>query len=62
MIKGVAPESISDLRSLVADRLPDYDLASGPENSFTLTMKPSIVKDTKTKAHAAGDRDHPQPH
>ena len=49
-IKGVAPNSISDLRSLVADRLPDYDLTSGPDNSFTLTMKPSIVKDTKTKA------------
>src|SRR5208283_4553595 len=49
-IKGVPPESFSELRSLVSDRLPDYDLASGPENSFTLTMKPSIVKDTKTKA------------
>ena len=49
-IKGVPPESISEFRSLVADRLPDYDLASGPENSFTLIMKPSIVKDTKTKA------------
>ena len=49
-IKGVAPNSISDLRSLVADRLPDYDLASGPDNSFTLSMKPSIAKETKTKA------------
>src|SRR5664279_4953615 len=49
-IKGVPAESISEFRSLVADRLPDYDLGSGPENSFTLTMKPSIVKDTKTKA------------
>ena len=49
-IKGVGSESIGDFRNLVADRLPDYDLASGPENSFTLTMKPSIVKDTKTKA------------
>jgi preprotein translocase subunit SecD len=49
-IKGVAPNSISDLRSLVSDRLPDYDLASGPDNSFTLSMKPSIAKDTKTKA------------
>src|ERR1039458_8669326 len=49
-IKGVPPESITDFRGIVADRLPDYDLASGPENSFTLTMKPSIVKDTKTKA------------
>src|SRR5271169_3881338 len=50
VIKGVPSESISEFRSLVADRLPDYDLGSGPENSFTLTMKPSIVKDTKTKA------------
>jgi preprotein translocase subunit SecD len=49
-IKGIPAESISEFRSLVADRLPDYDLASGPENSFTLTMKPSIVKDTNTKA------------
>jgi preprotein translocase subunit SecD len=49
-IKGVPPESITEFRSVVADRLPDYDLASGPENSFTLTMKPSVVKDTKTKA------------
>jgi preprotein translocase subunit SecD len=49
-IKGIPPESISEFRSLVADRLPDYDLASGPENSYTLTMKPSIVKDTKGKA------------
>jgi preprotein translocase subunit SecD len=50
VIKGVAPESIGEFRALVSDRLPDYDLASGAENSFTLTMKPSIVKDTKTKA------------
>src|ERR1035438_505019 len=49
-IKGIPAESITDFRGIVADRLPDYDLASGPENSFTLTMKPSIVKDTKTKA------------
>jgi len=49
-IKGIPSESIGEFRSLVADRLPDYDLASGPENSFTLTMKLSIVKDTKTKA------------
>src|SRR5664279_1163897 len=49
-IKGVPPESLSEFRSIVADRLPDYDLASGPDNSFTLTMKPSIVKDTRKKA------------
>src|SRR5271169_3619166 len=49
-IKGIPSESISDFRSLVADRLPDYDLGSGPDNTFTLTMKPAIVKETKTKA------------
>src|SRR6516165_9450817 len=49
-VKGIPSESIGEFRNLVADRLPDYDLASGAENSFTLTMKPSIVKDTKTKA------------
>jgi preprotein translocase subunit SecD len=50
VVKGVGAQSIADFRSIVADRLSDYDLASGPDNSFTLTMKPSIVKDTKTKA------------
>ncbi len=49
-IKGIPSESISDFRSIVADRLPDYDLASGAENSFTLTMKPGILKDDKAKA------------
>jgi preprotein translocase subunit SecD len=51
VINGVSPQSISDFRSLVSDRLADaYDLTSGANNSFTLTMKPSVVKDTKTKA------------
>ena len=50
VIKGIPSESISDFRTLVADRLPDYDLGSGPDNTFTLTMKPAIVKETKTKA------------
>jgi len=49
-IKGVPPESSNDLRTLVADRLPDYDLASAPENSWTLQLKPAAVKDMKAKA------------
>src|SRR6516162_9301189 len=49
-IKGVAPESSNDLRSLVSDRLPDYDLTSGAENSWTLQLKPAAVKDIRTKA------------
>src|SRR6516164_1505474 len=50
VVNGVTPESISEFRNYVSDRLQDYDLASGANNSFTLTMKPSIVKDTQTKA------------
>ena len=49
-IKGVPPESSSDLRRIVTDRLPEYDLTSGAENSWTLQMKPSIATDTKNKA------------
>jgi preprotein translocase subunit SecD len=49
-IKGVPPESSNELRTLVADRLPDYELASGPENSWTVQLKPAAVKDMKNKA------------
>jgi len=49
-IKGVPPESSSELRRIVTDKLPEYDLASGAENSWTVTMKPSIAADTRKKA------------
>lgn len=50
VIKGVPPESAGELRNLVSDRLPDYDLNSGAENSWTLQMKPSAAKAMKAKA------------
>jgi preprotein translocase subunit SecD len=50
VIKGVPSESIGDLRSLLGDRLPTYDAASGTDNSFTLTMKPASLVDLKTRA------------
>ena len=49
-VKGVPPESSSELRRIVGEKLPDYDLTSGAENSWALTMKPSVVSDTKKKA------------
>src|SRR5271165_2934800 len=33
IVNGVAPESISEFRNYVSDRLPDYDLTSGANNS-----------------------------
>ena len=49
-IKGVPPESSSDLRGIVQDRLPEYDLVSGPENSWVLSMKPSQLTELKDRA------------
>jgi preprotein translocase subunit SecD len=49
-LKGIPPESSNELRTLVADRLQDYDLASGADNSWTLQLKPATVKDIKGKA------------
>ena len=39
VIKGVSPESSSELRNLVQDRLAEYDAASGVNNVWTVTMK-----------------------
>ena len=50
LIKGVPPESAGDLRSIVQDRLSDYDLTSGPENSWVVAMKPSKEEDLKKHA------------
>src|SRR6266849_262845 len=52
VIKGVPPEQRSDLQSIVADRLPEYNLTSGTENSYTLTMKAQSLADLKNRAVA----------
>ena len=50
LLKGVPPESSSDLRSIVSDRLPEYDLTSGSENTWTVSMKPHSLADLKNRA------------
>lgn len=50
VIKGVSPESTADLRRIVTDRLPEYDLTSGAENSWTLAMKPQALAHMKDNA------------
>src|SRR5580704_5406862 len=52
VVKGVPPEATSDFRSLVSDRLPDYDATSGAENSWVLTMKQQTLRDLKDRAVA----------
>src|SRR5579884_4375264 len=50
VIKGVPPEQSSDLRRIVQDRLPEYDLNSGAENSWSLSMKPAQLTELKNRA------------
>jgi preprotein translocase subunit SecD len=50
LIKGVPPETGGDLRSIVSERLPEYDLASGAENSWTVTMKPQSLSELKNRS------------
>ncbi len=50
LIKGVPPENSGDLRRIVSERLPEYDLNSGAENSWTLAMKPSALTDLKDRS------------
>jgi preprotein translocase subunit SecD len=49
-IKGVPPEASGDLRRVVTDKFGDYELTSGAQNTWTLTMKSSVATDTKKKA------------
>jgi preprotein translocase subunit SecD len=50
VIKGVPPEASADLRSIVSDRLPEYDLKSGAENNWTVSMKPQALTELKNRA------------
>ena len=50
VLKGVLPEASSTLRSNVSDKVPEYDLTSGAENSWTLVMKPTVLSDLKKRA------------
>src|SRR5437868_11667114 len=50
VIKGVPPEASSDLRSIVTDRLPEYNLNSGAENTWTVSMKPQNLAALKNQA------------
>ena len=50
VLKGVPAESRKDLLDIANDRLPEYNLTSGADNSWTLAMKPQILSDLKNKA------------
>src|ERR1700677_4980872 len=50
VLKGVPPGSRTDLLSIVQDHLPEYDINSGADNTWNITMKPSLLTELKEKA------------
>ena len=50
LVKGVPSEQTSDFKSIVNDRLPEYDPVSGAENSWTVAMKPQALAELKNRA------------
>ena len=50
VLKGVPPDGRKDLLDIVSERLPEYNLNSGADNTWALTMKPQMLSDLKNKA------------
>jgi preprotein translocase subunit SecD len=50
VVKGVPPDQTNEFKSIVSDRLPDYDATSGAENSWTVAMKGTSLKELKDRA------------
>ena len=50
VIKGVPPESTSDLRTLVQDKLPEYNATSGANNTWAVAMLPSALDQLEKNA------------
>src|SRR5436305_9510487 len=48
-VKGVAADSVGAARDILGDE-NEYDTSSGPDNSFVVTMKPSVATTTKNAA------------
>ncbi len=49
-VRGVDISAAGDLRSIVQDQFGEYDLTSGPDNSWTVTLKPQVLQTLKTRA------------
>ena len=50
VLKGVPTEGRKDLVDITNERLPEYNLTSGAENTFVLSMKPQMLSEMKDKA------------
>ena len=61
VVKGVPPDQTSDFKSIISDRLPEYDAIFGRGeflDRFDEVAEPGRLEESRG---LAGDRDHPQP-
>ncbi|MGC2209258.1 MAG: protein translocase subunit SecD [Candidatus Korobacteraceae bacterium] len=49
-LRGVDLGASGDLRSLIADQFGEYDLVSGPDNTWSVSMKPTVLATLKSRA------------
>jgi preprotein translocase subunit SecD len=49
-LRGVDIGAAGDLRSLISDQFGEYDLVSGPDNTWTVSMKPAVLQTLKSSA------------
>ncbi|MGE5725487.1 MAG: hypothetical protein ACM34G_09960 [Acidobacteriota bacterium] len=49
-IKGVSADHSSELRDLVTTDLPEYNLSSGAQDTYSVSMKPSQLAELKNRA------------
>src|ERR1700747_3246406 len=52
VIKGAQSSARNDLMSIVQERMPEYDINSGANDTWNLSMKPSQLTDLKNRAVA----------
>ncbi len=50
VLRGVQASARKDLVDVVNERLPEYDISGGADNSYNLAMKPSSLTDLKNRA------------
>jgi preprotein translocase subunit SecD len=50
VVKAVPPDQTSDFKSIISDRLPEYDATSGVENSWAVSMKAQSLAELKNRA------------
>jgi preprotein translocase subunit SecD len=50
LLKGIQASARTDLLGIVEERLPEYQITGGADNTWNVSMKPTMLADLKNKA------------